>query len=833
MDLSVIVPVYNGAACIADTVHAVSAHLAARGDCAEIIVVDDGSTDATLAVLRTTAGRTAVPTRVLHSKANQGKGAAIAHGVAVARGARIVFLDADLAYPPSEIDSVCAALDAGADVAIASRVHAGSRYIISPSFFRYLYTRHVAGRLFNWLVRLVLLPGITDSQAGLKGFSATAAAQLFDSPLPHRFSFDLGLLFRARRLGLRIQEVGVRYRYDREPTTVRFALDTLVVIRDLTRLRIGALGRMPRRPRRKPLGAVLDREGAAPTLICAATIGVLGLVVARLVLQNGWLALAAWLLLLTALGGLTLRVNRDARPWHALRSVHEAALFAALLGVTAALRLVDLDVWPPMVHLDSAECGLRGLALLRGEVADPFDFSPWYNTPYLSFLPYAASFAITGGVSTFALRLPSAIAGTLALVPLYLLARSWFGVRAALLTGALFAVSHPAIHFSRIGLWNIQSLLLALCAFALLSAAWRRGSVFAAYAAGATSGLALYSYTAGRLVPIVAVAFLALRCLGTRRRRALRTAAYYGLGLAAAAAPLVLSYVKNPGVLALDRTSAVWVLAEEHRPHVEATLGVTTAPAILWQQAVRTLQGFVTLGDTSSQYGTEQPLLSPWMALLAAVGLLHALRRASAPRYQFLLLWAGCGLLLGSVLVLDPPSYTRLIVVFPIPYILAAVGLAALAHQAQRWVRLRRVDLAAVAVVVASVAAAYNLSGYHRFVEFMEDMPREWDVLRVVDRLGPGYDYYLFTGPFLLADSPIFQLFAADTRAVSGFSEQDLPERLSRDSIFLVQGEFRGLGATIAERYPGAAREEIEEDKRRQVVIYRCAEDNACRTAFN
>ena len=58
---------------------------------------------------------------------------------------------------------------------VASRVHPESRYVIGPSFFRYLYTRHMSGRFFNWLVRVLLLPGISDTQAGLKGFSAAAA----------------------------------------------------------------------------------------------------------------------------------------------------------------------------------------------------------------------------------------------------------------------------------------------------------------------------------------------------------------------------------------------------------------------------------------------------------------------------------------------------------------------------------------------------------------------------------------------------------------------------------------------------------------------------------
>src|SRR5207302_1528610 len=82
-----------------------------------------------------------------------------------ARGARRVFTDADLAYPVAEIDAMVRELDSGADVAIACRVLPESRYLMSPSFFHYLYTRHVMSRLFNRVVRIALLPGILEANA--------------------------------------------------------------------------------------------------------------------------------------------------------------------------------------------------------------------------------------------------------------------------------------------------------------------------------------------------------------------------------------------------------------------------------------------------------------------------------------------------------------------------------------------------------------------------------------------------------------------------------------------------------------------------------------------
>lgn len=832
--VSVVLPVYDGAAFIAGTLRALVAHLASREWHAEILVVDDGSCDETAAIATAVAETSPVPVRVLRAERNEGKGAAVARGVRAAAGAQIVFLDADLAYPPSDIDIVRAALCRGADVAVASRVHPDSRYVIRPSFFRYLYTRHLAGRLFNALVRAVLLPGLRDTQAGLKGFSAAAAARLFAAPLPRGFSFDLGLLASARALGLRIEEVGVVYRYDSEPTTVRFLLDTAVVLRDLLLLCFGfrvSMGQPARH--RAGLWRRLRPAWVGAVLLALTLGGAALLAFARLAVPSGRVAVGAWLLLLVACALLTARA--DPRPRGARHRWRwaEALALAILLAVGAALRGYALADYPPMMHQDTAECGLRGLEILHGRVADVFDFSSWYNTPYLSFVPYAASYAVMGP-TILGLRLPSVIFGCLALLALYLFARRWFGVIAALIATALVAVSHVSIHFSRIGLWNIQTLFYEVAAFALVGRGVQTRRRLPMFAAGVIAGLALYSYTAGRLIPIVVLVFLATMLRPGRIGRVTRLAGFFLFGMAVAAAPLVLNYIKDPSILAADRTASVWVLAGENREHLEATLGTAAPLPVLWQQMVRTVAGFGALGDTSSQYGTTQPLVTPWMACLALVGLGLAVRRWRVARYRFLLVWAACGLILGSILVLDPPSHTRLLVLVPLPYLLAALALVAAADAVRRRASsLPPAALAAVGAAVIALAAAINLSGYARFNQVMREMPREWDVLRVMERLGDGYDYYLFTGPFLLADSPIFHLFAARTRAVTAFTVADLPDQLSGDSAFILLGDRRGLGATIDERFPGSQREEIEQEGRLQMVVYRCAVADGCAAAFN
>jgi glycosyltransferase involved in cell wall biosynthesis/4-amino-4-deoxy-L-arabinose transferase-like glycosyltransferase len=841
--LSIVVPVFNGESFITGTVRELTTHLANLSVSAELIVVDDGSTDRTAERVHEALESSPVRASLLRLERNRGKGAAIAAGMRSACGESRVFIDADLAYPPETIDAIHAALTGDVDIAIASRTDPDSRLLLNPAYFVYAFSRHLVGRVFNLVIRLFLLPGIRDSQAGLKGFRAPAAKALFSGWLPRGFSMDLALLFRARRLGFRISQVPVLYRALDEPTTVRFARDTGRMLRDLALIRFRLVGnrfeqwstllgrrwvQFARRARH-----LLRADAATPSLVAAMGLGILGIAVGRLGLRSPVVTPLGWMLAIAALLLLAWRadLSRPPRRPRIFRAASERWWFLGVMTVAAVARFAWLGIRPPMEHGDSAECGLQGLAILQGHAQDIFSFSNWYQTPYLGYVPYALSFHLFD-VSMWSLRLPSAIVGTAAVIPFYFLARRWVGIRAAILAAALFATSHAAMHFSRIGLWNIQILFYELTAFALLVGAVRRRDAAPAAAAGVVTGIALYAYTGGRLIPIVAFAFLALELLRDRSR-AVRAAAYYAAGIAVTTLPLWLNYYQDPAVFQTDRTASVWVLSEYTREHVEATLGTADPLGVLWEQTRRTFLGFASLGDTSSQYGTLQPLLSPLTAALALGGLGLAVWRWRQPRFQFLLLWVGLGLVLGSILVIDPPSHTRLVVLFPVPYLLVTALLVA----SIRWLR-RRIALTASAVsvlflLIVAQSAAFNLVGYYQFNQEMGRVTREWDVLKVFSLHGAKYDYYLFTGPYMLADSPVFRLFSTGTRAVTGFSASDVPSRLGRDSAFVLTPEFRRLGPLISERFPGIEREVLTKEGLRKVIIYRCSAENGCRGGFS
>lgn len=241
--VSVIVPVWNGADRVRRTLFALHRMLASQRYPAELIVVDDCSADETVRALGAVCDAvdgTKAPIRMLRNDRNSGKGFSVARGMLAATGALRVFIDADMAYPPEEIESIVDALEKGYDVAIACRVLRESRYVMSPTFFPYLFTRHVLSRTYNAFVRHLLVDTVLDTQAGLKGFTREAAELIFPRLTIPRFGFDVECLYIAQRHGQRLAQVPVTFRYDDEPSTVGFLRDGARMLTDVARIFVNA-----------------------------------------------------------------------------------------------------------------------------------------------------------------------------------------------------------------------------------------------------------------------------------------------------------------------------------------------------------------------------------------------------------------------------------------------------------------------------------------------------------------------------------------------------------------------------------------------------------------
>jgi len=205
--LSVIIPAYNEELRLPRTLGHAIEYLKSQAYGSEILVVNDGSTDATGQVVRS-QDTGAIPLRLIahDDGANHGKGASVKKGMMEARGTYRLFMDADNSTTLDQVDRFWPFFEKGYDVVIGSRALKDS--VIGVRQARY---KEIAGRCGNWFIRTLAAPGIADTQAGFKIFSAKAAGILFPRQTIERWGYDIELLVIARAHGLRIQEVPITW----------------------------------------------------------------------------------------------------------------------------------------------------------------------------------------------------------------------------------------------------------------------------------------------------------------------------------------------------------------------------------------------------------------------------------------------------------------------------------------------------------------------------------------------------------------------------------------------------------------------------------------------
>jgi glycosyltransferase involved in cell wall biosynthesis len=230
--LSIVIPAYNEARRIGQTLAELQAALPSLGIDWEIRVVDDGSTDETGALVERVSRADARV--VLQREPHRGKGGTVRAGLLGARGDLRFMCDADLSMPVNELPRFLDAVPARADVAIGSREGVGARRVGEPVH------RHWMGRIFNTLVRAGTVMGISDTQCGFKLFSARAVETIFPHVTIEGWAFDIEVLTIARRRGLRIMELPIEWHY-REHSRVSLARDSFRMARDVFRVRMNLL----------------------------------------------------------------------------------------------------------------------------------------------------------------------------------------------------------------------------------------------------------------------------------------------------------------------------------------------------------------------------------------------------------------------------------------------------------------------------------------------------------------------------------------------------------------------------------------------------------------
>ncbi len=251
---SIIIPAYNEAARIESALRAVTDCIRSRGWNAELLVVDDGSTDTTAAIVeRWATERPEI--RLIRNPRNRGKGYSVRNGMLRASGEIVMFTDADLSSPIDEAERLFAAIADGADVAIGSRWLEGKRIVHKQPLYRRFF-----GRCFNALTRSIMRLPFADTQCGFKAFRRPAAQLVFGLQRIERWGFDPEILFIALHRGLRVAEVSVTWGHD-ERSRISYLRDGLQMLAELVFIRWSSLtGQYNREPLRAPEAAVAGQR---------------------------------------------------------------------------------------------------------------------------------------------------------------------------------------------------------------------------------------------------------------------------------------------------------------------------------------------------------------------------------------------------------------------------------------------------------------------------------------------------------------------------------------------------------------------------------------------
>ena len=504
----------------------------------------------------------------------------------------------------------------------------------------------------------------------------------------------------------------------------------------------------------------------------------------------------------------------------------EIAQAGLLVLLAFALRTVDLSAHPyPFVN-DEGATGLAATAILAGEHPNLFG-TGWSGVPLIGFLPYGASI-LAFGRTVLALRAVSAVEGTLGVLLVYLLGRQVAG-RAVGFLAAAFAATLPLhLHFSRLGFSNVVDSFTGPLVLGLTLRAVRKGRLADHVWAGLASGAAVYVYLGSRLVVALAVGVLAWEVV--RERRLLKARRVQLLAFAAAflfvAGPIAAYFAKRPDDF-MGRINSQSIL---HNGWLQGeALRTGRSPAsLLGEQFSRTVGAYVADPATDGFFNSSRPYLFPVAALFCFLGMAVAVFRIRDTGHLLLVVWFWAVVILGSTLMVCPPSSERLIQSVTPLSILFGLGVWSVAKRLARPGAGNRpaVAFAAVAALVTGFLGARYYFGEYRsrgcFGNPVDEAIQE--ISREANRLGNGYDLYLIGVPAGCDSIPNFRYLIPDVprRDV----ERATPELVAslpagRGAFFAALGPADGTLRAIAGLVPGGEWKRVRRAVRDEVCYSR------------
>ncbi|MBN1483787.1 MAG: glycosyltransferase family 39 protein [Chloroflexia bacterium] len=456
------------------------------------------------------------------------------------------------------------------------------------------------------------------------------------------------------------------------------------------------------------------------------------------------LGLAAWL--------------AQGRPTEALDPIEDGIaldrgewlLLGGLALLALLLRLPRLGTIPFVISGDEASMGIEALHVLEGSLRTPFS-TGWLSHPTLYFFLMAGPLALLGR-NAWGLRLLSPLVGSATIPVLYLLARRLFDRRVALAGALLLAASHLHIHFSRLAINNIYDPLWGLLAFLFFFRGLQQNRRIDWALSGLALGLSQYFYMGGRLLPVILAIYLGLRLWQRpiRLERLWTPLAALGSTFLLTLAPLLRSFLRHPeNFMARIRMVGIiqsgWLQSE---PQVTGK----SALELLWLQFRKSILAFNYTLDPTSWYAADIPYLDFVSAIFFVLGLVFLLRYWRRRGFLWLNAWFWPAVLIGGMLIENPPSSPRFVIFTPAVCLIAALGLihcldllAELTGLPAHWARLLLVLLLLLALGLnlhyyffqytpAGLFGGSNTEVGTRVGEYLSEQP-------------PGFKVYFFGPP--------------------------------------------------------------------------------------
>lgn len=495
----------------------------------------------------------------------------------------------------------------------------------------------------------------------------------------------------------------------------------------------------------------------------------------------------------------------------------ESVAVGCILLTALLLRVVAVDITPYAFGGDEGSQAMSAVSVLEGTLTNPFG-TGWYSVPTLFYFLQAASIAIFGD-SVGGIRVVSAVIGTLSVLFTYLLARRWFGRGPALMAAALLTVFHFHVHFSRLASVQIADSFFIVAVLFFLDRGVREGRRLDWLLAGIAVGLSQYFYLGGRVIPLVAVAFLAIMLVRQRwahqmtpREGGLSTSSrlvpWMAMGGVLTYLPLLGHYLRHPGEFG-GRMNQVSLFTTDWLAKEQILTGMS-APALILQQIERAM--FLPFHTRpGGWYLGDPPFIGLPMAVTIAIGLGIVAARVLRPAY-FGLAVAYLVVVLGLGLTVNPVETQRLVIVAPIMAMLAAIALDAV-------VRIIRHVARAPAIIAQSLGAAlivglgvWNLLYYFSApIEFRlygdSNTVVATELGHHLRSLGRGYTVYFHGPPRMWYYG--FQSVPFIARGAKGIdverpaaTESVLPS-LQGPTVFVFLPERLGELPRVRERFPG------------------------------